>query len=406
MEEAYGIRRFQPERDLERLEAYLRQRWQESRKPVSWLPQRLHDLYYRMSAMEADEGRPRSADYIFLWERGGEIAACLLPDGENVYFSQKPGHEALFPAMLAFAEQNCLPLFRQAEDGRVKFWAAVSDGIPGARQLLEARGYQPFPEKEYMSGAGPLLPGQELSLPKGFRLLCGEDWPDEAEKWSALRLGFHPELEGTDYRAPMGPYLARKGSSLYPDSFECLVVTDNAAEANRVCAYCFVYVDRQSGTALIEPVSTREPYQHRGFGRAMMQAALRRCAALGLEKCYVDSFGWRREFYAAAGFAAEDSVSFWSRMLPADLAQLGFCGVDCGACPDFSSGKCPGCRKSQWPPEDPCPPVGCCREKNISCCGDCRDFPCRMMADFYAESDSHRAALARMKDLAAPHKKA
>lgn len=166
MKAAYSIRRFQPERDLDRLEAYLRQRWQESRKPVSWLPQRLHDLYYRMGAMEADEGRPRSTDYIFLWERGGEIAACLLPDGENIYFSQKPGHEALFPAMLAYAEQ---------------------------------------------------------------------------------------------------------------------------------------------------------------IGRAMMQAALRRCAELGLEKCYVESFGWRRDFYAAAGFTLEDSVSFWSRMLPADPAQPGCC---------------------------------------------------------------------------------
>ena len=167
-------------------------------------------------------------------------------------------------------------------------------------------------------------------------------------------------------------------------------------------AYSIRYFSLKPGHEALFPAMLAYAEQ---IGRAMIQAALRRCAALGLEECYVDSFGWRRDFYAAAGFAAEDSVSFWSRMLPADLAQLGFCGVDCGACPDFSSGKCPGCRKSQWPPEDPCPPVGCCREKNISCCGDCRDFPCRMMAEFYAESDSHRAALARMKDLAAPHKK-
>ena len=40
---------------------------------------------------------------------------------------------------------------------------------------------------------------------------------------------------------------------------------------------------------------------------------------------------------------------------------IGYCGVDCGACGDYTTGICPGCRKTVWPAEDPCPPVGCCR---------------------------------------------
>ena len=87
----------------------------------SWLPERLHDLIYRVGAQEADEGRARSSDYIFLWEDGGEIQACVLPDGENVYFSIKNGCEELFPSMLAFSEEKCRQLFAGAEDGSVKF---------------------------------------------------------------------------------------------------------------------------------------------------------------------------------------------------------------------------------------------------------------------------------------------
>lgn len=78
------------------------------------------------------------------------------------------------------------------------------------------------------------------------------------------------------------------------------------------------------------------------------------------------------------------------------LDWMGCCGVDCAACPDFISAKCPGCRKSVWPDDDPCPPVGCCTRRQIPCCGACADFPCGMMEEFFAESESHRAAGERM----------
>ena len=82
-----------------------------------------------------------------------------------------------------------------------------------------------------------------------------------------------------------------------------------------------------------------------------------------------------------------------------ELGKIGFCGVDCSACPDLQNGKCPGCRESVWPEGDACPPVACCGEKTISCCGLCPDFPCKMMRDFYGESDSHEEAFRRMRDL-------
>jgi hypothetical protein len=80
-----------------------------------------------------------------------------------------------------------------------------------------------------------------------------------------------------------------------------------------------------------------------------------------------------------------------------DLTYVGYCGVDCAACPDLKSGKCPGCRQTLWPADDPCPPVGCCRGQGVECCGACPRFPCAMMAEFYEESEGHRSARARME---------
>ncbi len=77
---------------------------------------------------------------------------------------------------------------------------------------------------------------------------------------------------------------------------------------------------------------------------------------------------------------------------------IAYCGVNCAPCPDFTDGKCPGCRATEWS-DDPCPPVRCCREKGIEVCGQCGAFPCEMMAGFYEESEGHKEAYQRMRSV-------
>ena len=79
--------------------------------------------------------------------------------------------------------------------------------------------------------------------------------------------------------------------------------------------------------------------------------------------------------------------------------RIAFCGVDCAACADYTEKKCPGCRETVWPEDEACMPVACCGRRGIFVCGECPVFPCAEMADFYAESESHEGALARMRAL-------
>ena len=309
------IRKFQPEKDLRNLETYLRDQYFRNRNMSSWLPERLHDLIYRMGAQEVDGGRERSVDYISLWEEDGEIVACILPDGENIYISIKNGFEYLYGSILAYSEKNCLPLFHKADDGSVKFWVAANDSLSYMREALLDSGYTRYAEEDYDNCVYPMEIDVPVDLPEGFVLCYGEEYADEQNKWSACSLGFHPDWESPDYRANMNPYISRKHSSMYQDSFECIVIDKNTQEKNDVCAYCFVYVDQPSRTALIEPVSTREKYQRKGIGKAMMHGVMRRCKEKGIEKCYVNSFGWRRKFYNAAGFSTEDSIGFWHKTI-------------------------------------------------------------------------------------------
>ena len=99
---------------------------------------------------EADEGRERSAGHIYLWEENDGIAACILPDGENIYVSIRNGWEWIFPSMIDFCEKNCLSLFSKADDGSVKFWFAIDCGLTYMQEIHAGRGYTKYPEEEYV----------------------------------------------------------------------------------------------------------------------------------------------------------------------------------------------------------------------------------------------------------------
>ena len=309
------IRRFQSDKDLKRLEEYLRTQYRENKNMTSWLPERLHDLVYRMVTQEIDGDRQKSVDYIFSWEEKGEIVACILPDGDAVYISIKNGYEHLFSDILSFSEANCLPLFNIAEDGTIDFLVVTNDSLTYRQDILIKNGYTRQAEEDYDNCVYPMDMNVSVDLPEGFKLLYGDEYEDECNKWSACNLGFHPDLEAPDYRNGMSAYDSRKNSSMYRSSFECIVVDENSCERNDVCSYSFVYVDEESKTALIEPVSTREKYQHKGIGTAMMHGVIQRCKEKGIEKCYVNSYDWRRKFYNAAGFITEDSIGFWHKTI-------------------------------------------------------------------------------------------
>ena len=309
------IKKFNLEKDLKRLEDYLRNQYLINKNMTSWLPERLHDLIYRMTEQENDAGKPNSYNYIFLWEDNNEIVGCILPDGDAVYISIKKGYESLYQTIVSYAEINCKPLFTKENDGSIDFLVIANDSLVYPRNYLESIGYTRQQEEDYDNYVLPQEINVSVDLPEGYRLVYGNEYTNEENKWSACNLGFHPDLEDPSYRNGMSPYNSRKNSSMYKDSFECMIIDENASEQNDVCSYCFVYVDKESKTAFVEPVSTREKYRHKGIGTAMMHGVMKKCKELGIEKCYVNSYDWRRKFYNAAGFKTEDTIGFYRKKI-------------------------------------------------------------------------------------------
>ena len=98
------VKRFNIDTDLNRLEDYLRNQYLENKNMTSWLPERLHDLIYRMDTQYTDAGKTKSSDYIFIWENNDESIGCILQDGDSIYISLKNGYEELFKKLISYSE--------------------------------------------------------------------------------------------------------------------------------------------------------------------------------------------------------------------------------------------------------------------------------------------------------------
>mgnify|MGYP006288394423 CR=1 FL=1 len=69
--------------------------------------------------------------------------------------------------------------------------------------------------------------------------------------------------------------------------------------------------------------------------------------------------------------------------------KLSFCGIYCGGCKNYKENmNCMGCRYEESMLDD-CPTRTCAIEKDLLHCGECEDFPCSVLNDFYEDGKPH-----------------
>ena len=79
---------------------------------------------------------------------------------------------------------------------------------------------------------------------------------------------------------------------------------------------------------------------------------------------------------------------------------LSYCGVYCGNCGNYKQNlNCLGCRNEPSMVDD-CPTRTCAIERKLLHCGECDDFPCTVLNDFYNDGNPKRlAAFYNMREI-------
>ena len=243
-----------------------------------------------------------------LWEAGGEIVAVVNPDSPGEAFLQihpKVHSEGLILEMLEFAEET-LP--KTGDDGQKELIAWVNSDDALAKGCFTRRGFEPSQFlKEYMRSRPAALPVSSIQVPVGYTVRAlGDDDELPARSWLSWK-AFHPDEPDEAYQG-WEWYKNVQRVPLYRRDLDIVAV----AADGELAAFCTVWFDDVTRTAVFEPVGTHPDHQKRGLGKAVMAEGLRRAYRLGATLATVSSYGKAAHaLYESMGFTDYDLLEPW-----------------------------------------------------------------------------------------------
>jgi GNAT superfamily N-acetyltransferase len=249
-------------------------------------------------------------DSVHLWEVDGQIVAVLNPDSTGeAFFQVHPAYrsEGLRCEMLDAAEMR-LP--NQKEDGRRELitWANEEDALH--KDVLTKRGYTRSKYKaEHMRSRPLTQPVPEAVPPGGYTVRAlGDKSELPARSWLSWKV-FHPDEPDEKYQG-WEWYKNVQRVPLYRRDLDIVAV----ASDGELAAFCTVWFDDVTRTAVFEPVGTHPGHQKRGLGKAVMNEGLRRAQQLGATLATVSSYSdGAHALYASMGFTEFDLLEPWIR---------------------------------------------------------------------------------------------
>jgi mycothiol synthase len=249
-------------------------------------------------------------DVITLWEANGQIMAMVNPEGSGeAFFQIHPAFrdEVSMAEMLDVAEQK---LSKTKADGKKELITWVDAADDSLKKLFTERGYarskfsvehmrrrffsQPIPASVPQSGYMVRALGDESELP--------------ARSWLSWKV-FHPDEPDEKYQG-WEWYKNVQRVPIYRRDLDIVAVADDG----ELAAFCTVWFDDITRTAVFEPVGTHPNHQKRGLGKAVMSEGLRRAQRLGATLATVSSYSvGAHALYESMGFTDVDLLEPWIR---------------------------------------------------------------------------------------------
>ena len=300
------VRSYQCEEDYWRIRAFLREvSFLNDRHDFSWSLLRWD--YWRWHINE-NIFHLRLEDVVTLWEVNGRIAAVLNPDHDDEAFFQvhpKFQDDVLMAEMLEVAEQK---LLKMKEDGKRELIVWINAGDDCTKALFTERGYARSKfSAEHMRSRCLSQPIPHLTPPAGYTVRAlGDESELPARSWLSWK-AFHPDEPDEKYEG-WEWYKNVQRVPLYRRDLDIVAV----APDGELAAFCTVWFDDVTRTAVFEPVGTHPDHQKRGLGKAVMREGLRRAQRLGATLATVSSYGeGAHALYESMGFTEFDLLEPW-----------------------------------------------------------------------------------------------
>jgi GNAT superfamily N-acetyltransferase len=245
---------------------------------------------------------------VHLWEADGQIVAMLNPDGQNEAFFQfhpKFRDAAPLSEMVDLAEQK---IFARREHGKKELIVWVNEKDDLFKKLLQYCGYvrSKF-SAEHMRRRDLSAPVADPIVPSGYTVRAlGDESELPARSWLSWR-AFHPNEPDEKYEGWTW-YKNVQRVPLYRRDLDIVAVSD----AQELSAFCTVWFDDVTRTAVFEPVATHPFHLKRGLGKAVMTEGLHRAQLLGANLATVSSYSpAAHALYESMGFTEFDLCEPW-----------------------------------------------------------------------------------------------
>lgn len=228
-------------------------------------------------------------EVVTLRETHAQLTAILMPDG-----GRGEAHLLVHPTlrtpeleeeMLTVAEQR---LASVKPDGSAKLYVWAPDADALRQQILVQRGYvkQGWPEIQWRHRLDAPIP--DVPVAAGYTIRALADGLELLERCHASGLGFH---EGdiriaVENREDPTWYRNIQAAPSYRRDLDLVTI----APDGEIAAFCTIWFDDVTRSAIFEPVATVPAHQRRGLGKLIMTEGLRRLQRLGATMAFVSGY--------------------------------------------------------------------------------------------------------------------
>ena len=245
---------------------------------------------------------------IHLWEADGQIVAMLNPDANGeVFFQVNPSYHGreLLSEMLEAAEQK-FPVQNETGKKELIAWVNAEDDVH-KRVLADCDYGRSKYSAEHMRLRSLTQPIPDPVSARGYTVRAlGEEGELPARSWLSWKV-FHPDEPDEKYRG-WEWYKNVQRVPLYRRELDLVTI----ASDGELAAFCTVWFDSLTRTAVFEPVGTHPNHQKRGLGKAVMTEGLRRAQKLGATLATVSSYSpAAHALYDSMGFTEFDLLEPW-----------------------------------------------------------------------------------------------